>query len=147
MGDSFNFPYLLYVDDSTFVFESRDEIEKGTQRIFDTFKRIGFLMHVGTNNAKSKSEAMYISSSFIHDNKTDLPNQINIMQGNVNFCTDFKYLGSIISHDLTDDNEITVRIKKANAQFGALKNVLLGPTLRLSTKVNLFNAIILNTVL
>jgi hypothetical protein len=90
---------------------------------------------------------MFISPSFLDDNKNILPDQINILQGNVNFCTDFKYLGSTISHNLTDDNEIIIRIKKANAQFGALKSVLLGRTLRLSTKISLFNAIILNTAL
>jgi hypothetical protein len=146
-GKTFEIPHLLYVDDGVFVFEDRLEIEKGTQRIYDTFNMIGFQMHVGNDNNKSKSEAMFISRSMKEDDANQMPEKITINQGTINFCNDFKYLGSIINNDLKDDKEILIRIKKANAQFGALKHVLLGRTLRLKTKINLFNAILMNTVL
>jgi Reverse transcriptase (RNA-dependent DNA polymerase) len=147
-GKIFTMPYLLYVDDSAFVFEERSEIEKGSQHIYDTFKEIGFIMHVGTEGSKSKSEAMYIAKSFIEDeNNSNLPNDIITNEGTISFCNNFKYLGSIINNNLRDDNEISTRIKKANSQFGSLKSVLLGKTLHLHTKINLFNAIIINTVL
>ena len=86
-------------------------------------------MHVGTNNNQSKSEALYISKSFQDDNII-LPESITTNEGTIKFCQQFKYLGSIVTNDLRDDIEIETRIKKANAQFGALKNVLLGKTLR-----------------
>ena len=103
-------------------------------------------MHVGTDNNQSKSEALYISKCFNDDN-TILPDSIRIEEGTIKFCQQFKYLGAIISNDLRDEIEIETRIKKGNAQFGALKNVLLGKTLRLRTKINLFNAIVMNTTL
>ena len=101
-------------------------------------------MHVGTNNTRSKSEAMFISRSFLED-ESSLPDIINTTEGTIKFCQQFKYLGSIITNDLRDDKEIQTRIKKANAQFGALKSVLLGKTLCLQTKLNLFQAIVMNS--
>ena len=100
----------------------------------------------GTNNNQSKSEALFISKSFKEDNN-QLPVSININEGTIKFCNQFKYLGSIKTNDLQDDTEIEMRIKKANAQFSALKSVLLGKTLRLQTKINLLNAIVINTTL
>lgn len=131
-GKLFSLPYLLYVDDGVFVFEDLAEITKGSQHIYDTFKRLGLIMHVGTNNNRSKLEALFISKSLKEDNNT-LPDSIIINEGTIKFCNQFKYLGSIVTNDLRDDLEIETRIKKANAQFGALKNVLLGKTLRLQT--------------
>ena len=145
-GKMFSIPYLLYVDDGVFVFEDLEEISKGSQHIYDTFKRLGLIMHVGTDNNQSKSEALFISRSIKEDNNS-LPDSIIINEGTIKFCQQFKYLGSIVSNDLKDETEIKARIKKANGQFGALKNVLLGKTLRLKTKINLFNAIVINTAL
>ena len=145
-GKLFTLPYLLYVDDGVFVFEDLAQISKGSQHIYDTFKRLGLIMHVGTNNNQSKSEALFIPKSFQEENNP-LPDSIITNEGTIKFCQQFKYLGSIVTNDLRDDVEIESRIKKANAQFGALKNVLLGKTLRLCTKINLFNAIIINTAL
>jgi hypothetical protein len=91
---------------------------------------------------------MYIAKSFIEDDKTStLPDDIVTNEGTIKFCSDSKYLGSIINNNLRDDNEISTRIKRANSQFRSLKTVLLGKTLHLHTKINLFNAIIMNTVL
>jgi hypothetical protein len=145
-GKMFHIPYLLYVDYGVFIFEDRNEISRGSQHIYNTFKRLGLIMHVGTNNNQSKSEALFISKSFQEDN-FQLPDSININEGTISFCQQFKYLGSTVTNDLRDDVEIEIRIKKANAQFGALKSVLLRKTLRLQTKINLFNAIVINTAL
>ena len=60
-GKLFDLPYLLYVDDGVFVFENLEEISKGSQHIYNTFKRLGLIMHVGTDNNQSKSEALFIS--------------------------------------------------------------------------------------
>ena len=42
--------------------------------------------------------------------------------GFVHFCTEFKYLGSIITPCLTSDADVDKRIKSASAAFGALRD-------------------------
>ena len=39
---------MLYVDDGTFVFESRTDTEKGITLLSDHFARFGLEMHIGT---------------------------------------------------------------------------------------------------
>jgi Reverse transcriptase (RNA-dependent DNA polymerase) len=148
IGQLFELFFLLYVDDGTFIFDSREELEKGAQKIYDTFKALGLTMHIGTQGNKSKSEAMYISPSLKLDNDpTNNTQQLNLNEGNILFSTEFKYLGSIINNDLKDEKEIMQRIKKGNQQYGALKNVLNNRQVKLKTKILIYIAIIQNTVL
>ena len=61
---------------------------------------------------------------------------------------DFTYLGSIISSYCTLDREISYRIRKASAAFGQLKDrVYLNRNLKLATKINVYNAIVVSTLL
>jgi exonuclease III len=150
-GVSFSLFYLLYIDDGVFMFNSREDLIKGTNMLYDLFKMFGLSMHIGENGKKSKTEAMYISPSFIEDaNLIDVEkftSPIAVKHGYVNFTSNFKYLGSIISNDLKDDLEIDSRIKKASAQVGALKNFFKNKHVSLKAKFQIFQAIPINTVL
>ena len=59
----------------------------------------------------------------------------------------FKYLGSLISYNLRDDNDITARIAAANASMGALKELWRNPHLDMYNKYLLFRAIPMNLLL
>ena len=50
----------------------------------------------------------------------------------------FKYLGSHISYNLRDDDDITARIAAANASMGALKELWRNPHLDMYSKYLLF---------
>ena len=39
--------YFLYVDDGAFLFETREDLAKGAQLLFDHFARFGLIMHIG----------------------------------------------------------------------------------------------------
>jgi len=58
-GISFNVFGLLFINDSAFLFQSQDEMEKAAQIIHDHFKKFGLQMHVRSKEAKSRTEAMY----------------------------------------------------------------------------------------
>jgi hypothetical protein len=44
--------------------------------------------------------------------------------GFIDFTTEFKYLGSIVHHSLTSDEDVDKRIRPASAAFGAHQNIL-----------------------
>ena len=54
---------LLYVDDTFFPFATREDLVKGSNLIFDLFKRFGLLMHIGRGDVDSKTKAMYFPPS------------------------------------------------------------------------------------
>ena len=70
-----------------------------------------------------------------------------VADGFVSFTRTFKYLGSLISYNLRDDNDITERIAAVNASMGALKELWRNPHLDMYNKYLLFRAIPLNLLL
>ena len=56
--------------------------------------------------------------------------------GFVDYSHNFKYLGTLTSFDLKDDQDIQTRVNKASQQMGALKNVWQSPTIDLKAKSN-----------
>ncbi len=70
-----------------------------------------------------------------------------VADGFVSFTRTFRYLGSLISYNLCDGNDITERIATANASMGALKEVWRNPHLNVYNKYLLFRAIPMNLLL
>ena len=68
-------------------------------------------------------------------------NRMKIADGFIDFVKHFKYLGSYISFDLTDDFDINHRITTANKAMGALKHVWNNPYADLKAKQQIFIAI------
>jgi len=77
-----------------------------------------------------------------HDNDTHdkFPETENfhVTDGYVSFTWTFRYLGSLISSSLHDNNNITARIASATAAMGALKEVWRNPHLDIYNKYLLF---------
>jgi hypothetical protein len=181
---------LLYVDDTFFPFTTREDLVKGSNLIFDLFKRFGLLMHIGRGDVDSKTKAMYFPPSLpqkkpnntntttvetatqtITDDRSSsattpvpstttstatpsnfdpnyiLPAPFNVADGFISFSDSFLYLGSIITPDLRDDMDVKSRIKKATAQVGALRSFFRHPHIDLETKMAVYTATALNTVL
>ena len=59
----------------------------------------------------------------------------------------FCYLGSLITADSSCDREIKIRIGKANAAFGKLTKIWKKNGFSMKTKIRLYNAIVLSTLL
>ena len=70
-----------------------------------------------------------------------------IVDGFVSFTRTFQYLGSLISYNLRDNNDITSRLAAANASMGALTEVWRNPHLDAYNKYLLFQAIPMNLLL
>jgi hypothetical protein len=52
--------HLIFVDDSTFLFESLQDMENGAQTIQDNYARFRLVMHAARGDKKSKTEAMHV---------------------------------------------------------------------------------------
>ena len=76
-----------------------------------------------------------------------MTNRVNVADGFVDFTPYFKYLGSYVSFDLTDDYDIDVRISKASQMMGALKLFWRNQYVDLKAKKQIFQAISLNLLL
>jgi len=78
--------------------------------------------------SKSITEAMLFPPSMkeAQENPTTPPDLLlNDGEDNVPFTTFFKYLGSYIMTDLSNETEVSARIRKANTQMGMLKDFFL----------------------
>ena len=75
-----------------------------------------------------------------HDmyDQLDETKNFSVADGFVSFTRTFKYLGSLISYNLRDDNDITARIAAVNASMGALKELWHNPHLDMYNKYLLF---------
>ena len=70
-----------------------------------------------------------------------------VTDGFVSFTRTFRYLGSLISYNLRDDDNITSRLAAANTSMGRLKEVWRNPHLDVYNKYLLFCAIPMNLLL
>jgi hypothetical protein len=77
------------------------------------------------------------------DKTKDFP----VADGFVGFTQMFRYLGSLISYNLRDNDDITARIAAVNASMGALKELWCNPHLDMYNKYLLFRAILMNLLL
>ena len=70
-----------------------------------------------------------------------------VADGFVSFTRTFGYLGSLISYNLRDDNDIASRLTSANTSMGKMKEVWCNPHLDVYNKYLLFRAILMNLLL
>ena len=228
-GSTTQLTQVLFLDDSGFPFNNRDDATTGTRLIRETFTNLGLTMHCGDNeNKKSKTEILWIPApSFYtasinqqtpsttpslepHNNRSQSPttntlhlthlaqlhenahnppmdnhdnietisrrkrptrkltfhtmsqaqreqlywnspntNRITLDHDGsfIDFTAHFKYLGSYISFDLTDDIDIANRITKANQAMAALRHIWRNPYADLRAKKQIFLAIPANLLL
>ena len=80
-------------------------------------------------------------------NQLDETQDIPVADGFVSFTRTFRYLGSLITYNLRDDEDIKARIAAANASMGALKEIWSNPNLNTYKQYLLFRAISMNLLL
>ena len=76
------------------------------------------------------------------------PCQINIEGTSLNSVEHFTYLGSVISNDATVNKDLDNRLTRVSSAFGHLhKRVWQNHSLRLSTKIQVYHAVVVPTLL
>lgn len=126
-GDCFDLRSGLYADDAGTAFLTRADLECGARLLKSHLLRFGLVMHCGRADdegnvvATSKTEAMFFPAAGTTPTDDDLaPLRVDDHYGIVTFTHRFRYLGSVLTSSLTDDEEVARRIAAAGAQFGML---------------------------
>ena len=145
----------LYADDSAFIFLSKEDLITGTTFVKNTFANFGLEVHLGsteTPNSKSKTEAMYFPahSKPIEEIGEELITGRFIISDNkfVDFTNKFKYLGTYLAQNLSDDTDVNDRITAASKNFNALgKELFRNRKISLDIRCRLFVATTINILL
>ena len=130
------FAELQYADDCALVCHTRDALQQGLGAAAEVYARFG--LEINTN----KTEIL----CWPGEQQTSL--NITINDTTIKTTSSFKYLGSFISDDCKLDNELNSRISQAARSFGRLQDrVFHNHDLRLPTKIKVYEAICLSTLL
>ena len=149
----------LYVDDMAVIFTNRQDVDKGMKLSVKHFRRFGLSIHTGTLDAegnlvkKSKTEILYIPPK--HQRKMEytsfVEQTVDVMIGGgrfMSFCDKFKYLGSWITYDLSDDFDVDCRINAGMTQFYAWRQgIFQNRDMPLEIRVKFYKAVVVNTLL
>ena len=113
-------------------------------------------VHVGDRaqpDKPSKTEVLFVAAApptyddRITCDDTDLS---DIELGNGNFLPVFDkfcYLGTILSRDFNDTEDVVIRVKKASNAFGSLKNIVTGKHISLAAKSAIYSSFVLPVLL
>lgn len=128
----------LFADDCALMAHTEDHLQTILNCFADASKLFGLTISLG------KTEVLVQAAP-----NTVKPNPVITIDNTQLTCVDnFKYLGSNISSDGSLDKEITSRIQKACQALGKLRvKVLQRHSISLSTKIKLFKAIVLTSLL
>jgi hypothetical protein len=114
----------LYADALAFIVLSKANLIAGTILVQQTFARFVLEVHLGCTNTpklKSKTEAMYFPSHSkpMNEIEEELVKGNFVIPGNkfIKFTNKFKYLGTYIAQDLSDDTDIDERILSASKKL------------------------------
>ena len=128
---------LQYADDAAIVSSSPAELQTEMSRTSCQLERMGLIMNKTKTEVMHNCDAASSQQEAVCIDGTQLPT-----------TSDFTYLGSIISSNCSIEREITNRISRASSAFGQLKDrVYLNRNLKLSTKMKVYEAIVLSILL
>ena len=129
-GDEFELNDSQYADDTAVVFDSRKSTETYCPPLVEHFKDYGMEIHVGDERCpekKSKTECLFVAappSAYNDPSSYDNADLSNIKLGGGKYfpvVALFCYLGSILTRDCKDDEDVQARIDKAGGAFGSLR--------------------------
>ena len=129
---------LLFADDCALLAHTEKALQHIVNRFSDAAKNFGLTISL------KKTEVLYQPPPC---EAYSLPH-ISIDGTNLDAVEHFTYLGSVISIDVTVSKDLDNRLSKASNSFGRLsKRVWQSHSLRLSTKLLEYRAVVVTTVL
>jgi hypothetical protein len=156
MGESWNgnwdakpFELLasLFAGDFALLFNSRDDLNTGSNHIFSHLLKYGFQMHIRRGAPPSKTEAIYAPPRRQAYAAAGTSCFLVGGMGFVESSESFICLGSVIICSFTSDAGVCKRIKSVTEAFGALKNLFGHGNLSEKVKGKVYTALVLSTLL
>lgn len=131
---------LQYADDAAFPAHSPDALQRNLDVMTATYSSTGLVI-----NAR-KTEVLCQSSTL--NNPDQIAPSFQVGSADIQNVSRFTYLGSILNSACSLDDEIHNRIRQATAAFDRLSDrVFLNKNLTLNTKVAVYSAICISTLL
>lgn len=128
----------LFADDCALMAHKENHLQVIVDRFAEASRLFGLTISLG------KTEVLLQPAP----NTTKPQPAITIDEAELKCVENFKYLGSTISSDGSLDKEITSRIQKASQALGRLRvKVLQQKSIRLTTKLKIYKAVVLSTLL
>nr|VZI49109.1 unnamed protein product [Spirometra erinaceieuropaei] len=132
---------LLFADDCALKTTSEEEMQRSMDLFSAACENFGLVI----NTQKTVVMHQPPSKSATTPNA---PPQINVNGTQLQVVENFPYLGSTLSRNTKIDDEVANRISKASQAFGRLQNTVWNRHgLQLSTKLKMYKAVILPTLL
>jgi hypothetical protein len=129
---------LLFADDCGLFTHTVEDMQTLINCFAESSKRFGLTISI------KKTQVLYLPPPHVSSAKP----AISIGNDILEVVESFTYLGSTISADCSIDAEITNRISKASAAFGALTSKLWNNhNIRWQTKLQVYQAVVLSTLL
>ncbi|KAI8516323.1 hypothetical protein Bbelb_049040 [Branchiostoma belcheri] len=129
---------LLFADDCALLAHTEAALQAVVRHFATACKAFGLTISL------KKTEVLYQKpprETYVHP-------QISIEGHPLNAVEHFTYLGSVISNDATVTKDVDSRLGKASSSFGRLqKRVWKNHSLRLSTKIQVYRAVVVTTLL
>lgn len=128
----------LFADDCSLNAHSEEDLQIMLDHFSEASKLFGLTISI------SKTEVLHQP---VPRTSPPTPN-ITIDGNSLKNTANFKYLGSIISSDGSLDQEVDLRIRKSSQALGRLRHkVLRQHNIKLSTKLKVYNAVVLSSLL
>ena len=129
---------LLFADDSALLGHTEESLQHIVNRFSVAAENFGLTISL------KETEVLYQPRACVAYS----PPNISIDGTNLKAVENFTYLGSVISNDATVSKDLDNRLSKASSSFGRLsKRVWQSHSFRLSTKIQVYRAIIISTLL
>ncbi len=124
---------LDYADDIGLLSTTRNQMQRKTDKIADTSKKIGLNINI------PKTKILRVNATF--------QQAIHIGETNLEDVSSFEYLGSKIDEHGGTDADVQARICKARSAFACLSKIWNSRTLWVQTKLRLFNSNVMSVLL
>ena len=156
-GSKFPLEDSEYADDTAVLFESRQDLERFSPLLIDHFNRFGMEVHTGDENHPEKppkTEVLFVAApKWSYTNPSSYDNQnldhVTLNDGKFLPVVDkFCYLGTTLSRDCSDNDDVSLRIQKAGNAFGSLRRCIFSQhRVSVSVKRTVYEGLILPILL
>ena len=153
-GEEFSIADSEYADDTAVLFETRKQVVESVPSLIAHFRQWGLEVHVGNSAKESKTVILFVAApakTYEQPDTYDNCDLSNIDLGNgcyLPVVDQFQYLGSIMTRNCKDDNDVEARINAAGNAFGALrKDLFASKRICYGAKKIVFEGIVLSILL